>query len=460
MKAKLLFFGLLLCLAVFDSISLTSYAEDTGVEINETNFPDPVFREYVSDEIDTDNDKVLSRDEIAAATEISVSKKGIDSLAGVEFFTGLQTLSCSNNALLTLDVSKNTALLVLECGDNLLSELDISENVSLTHLDCRGNDLEALSLNKNTALTELTCSVNQLTSLNLSKNKALKYLDCADNQLASLNLKYNTALDTLFCQRNNLAALDVSKNTALEWLGCYGNSILVLDIKNLPKIKSAYLEAEKASREDYDLYLGVGVLAVNKDTVILPDGNPFVDVKSGKFYYAPVMWAYTSDPRITGGTDASHFSPDDPCTRCQAVTFLWRANGCPEPKTTKSPFTDVKSGAYYYKAVLWAVENGITTGIKDAAGNPTGKFDPNGTCTRGQVVTFLYRASGSPQISTTNCPFTDVGKSAFYYQATLWAVENGITTGMKDQNGNPTGKFAPNDSCTRGHVVTFLYRNR
>ena len=187
---------------------------------------------------------------------------------------------------------------------------------------------------------------------------------------------------------------------------------------------------------------------------------PFTDTKPGKFYFDPVAWAYYHEPQITTGTDDTHFSPNNTCTRAQVVTFLWRANGCPEPETTKNPFTDVKSTAYYYKAVLWAVENNITTGLKDAAGNPTGKFDPKGACTRGQVVTFLYRASGSPSFETTECPFTDVKPKAFYYNATLWAVENDITTGMKDKDGNPTGLFAPNDSCTRGQVVTFLYRNR
>ena len=132
--------------------------------------------------------------------------------------------------------------------------------------------------------------------------------------------------------------------------------------------------------------------------------------------------------------------------------------GCPEPENQENSFTDVKSDKYYYKAVLWAVENDITTGLKDKDGNPIGKFDPNGSCTRGQVVTFLWRAMGCPEPTTTECSFTDVNPTKFYYKAMLWAVENDITTGMKDKNGNPTGKFEPNTICTRGQVVTFLYR--
>ena len=170
--------------------------------------------------------------------------------------------------------------------------------------------------------------------------------------------------------------------------------------------------------------------------------NPFVDVKKGAFYYDPVLWAVENG--ITTGTSATTFSPDNTCTRAQVVTFLWRAAGSPTPTTKTCSFTDVTQG-YYYNAMLWAVENGITTGT---GGN---KFSPNANCTRAQVVTFLWRAAGEPAPSSTACAFTDVSRD-FYYNAMLWAVENGITT------GTGSGKFSPNLSCTRGQIVTFLYR--
>ena len=172
----------------------------------------------------------------------------------------------------------------------------------------------------------------------------------------------------------------------------------------------------------------------------------FVDVQEGAFYYDAVMWAVAHDPQITSGTDLTHFSPNNPCTRGQVVAFLWRASGCPEPKSTTHPFTDVKEGAFYYKAMLWAVENGITTGASKTT------FAPNKPCTRGQVVTFLWRSVGSPEPQTTLHPFVDVKDSGFYYKAMLWAVENGITTGASKT------AFAPDKTCTRGQVVTFLYR--
>ena len=174
--------------------------------------------------------------------------------------------------------------------------------------------------------------------------------------------------------------------------------------------------------------------------------NPFVDVAKGKFYYDPVLWAISQDPQITTGVDAKHFEPDRICTRAHVVTFLWRANGCPEPKLTANPFKDVPKDKYYYKAVLWAAEQGITTGYSD------GTFRPNDECTRGQVVTFLWRANGSPDPTSTTNPFADVANGQYYTTAVLWAVEQGITQGR-----TPT-TFGPNDSCTRGHVVTFLYR--
>jgi uncharacterized repeat protein (TIGR02543 family) len=172
--------------------------------------------------------------------------------------------------------------------------------------------------------------------------------------------------------------------------------------------------------------------------------NPFTDVREGDFYYDAVLWAVKNS--VTGGKTPTLFAPLDECTRAQVVTFLWRAMGSPEPTSGVNPFTDVSPDAYYYKAVLWAVEKGITKGT----GGTT--FSPDRTVTRGEFVTFLWRAAGSPAPSGTGS-FTDVtDKDAFYYSAVLWAAENGITTGA-----TPTA-FAPGQNCTRGQVVTFLYR--
>ena len=172
--------------------------------------------------------------------------------------------------------------------------------------------------------------------------------------------------------------------------------------------------------------------------------NPFVDVSEGSFYYDAVLWAV--EKGITTGTSATTFDPNGQCQRAAVVTFLWRAAGSPEPTSTVNPFRDVNQGDYFYKAVLWAVENGITTGVS------ADHFGPYVLCNRGQVVTFLYRAAGSPDTAATANPFQDVKQSDFFYKAVLWAVENGITTGVSEYN------FAPDTICNRSQVVTFLYR--
>ena len=177
------------------------------------------------------------------------------------------------------------------------------------------------------------------------------------------------------------------------------------------------------------------------------NGNPqtgvFVDVATGSYYEDAVDWAVENG--ITKGTDDTHFSPDGICTRAQAVTFLWRAAGSPEPETRTMPFTDVPAGSYYYDAVLWAVENGITEGTSDTT------FSPNATCSRAQIVTFLWRSEKSPAAGTAN-PFADVKSTAYYAGAVLWAVREDIT------KGTTSTTFSPDTDCTRAQIVTFLWR--
>ena len=169
--------------------------------------------------------------------------------------------------------------------------------------------------------------------------------------------------------------------------------------------------------------------------------NFFYDVPNNAYYYEAVKWA--QEKGITGGIGNGLFGPNQPCTRAQIVTFLWRAAGSPEPKSMSS-FADVSMDAYYAKAVAWAVENGITTGTGD------GKFSPDATCTRAQSVTFLFRAIG--KLVDSKAEFSDVLTDSYYANAVAWAVENGVTNGIGD------GLFGPDNSCTRAQIVTFLFR--
>ncbi|WP_318362155.1 S-layer homology domain-containing protein [uncultured Agathobaculum sp.] len=168
----------------------------------------------------------------------------------------------------------------------------------------------------------------------------------------------------------------------------------------------------------------------------------FDDVPVTAYYYEAVKWA--ADKNITGGIGNNLFAPDAACTRAQIVTFLWRAAGSPEPKTMRG-FDDVSADAYYAKAVAWAIENGIT------AGTGEGRFSPDATCTRAQAVTFLYRASGASAVSG-NSAFSDVAADAYYAAAVAWAEKNGVTGGIGG------GLFGSDNTCTRAQIVTFLYR--
>ena len=192
----------------------------------------------------------------------------------------------------------------------------------------------------------------------------------------------------------------------------------------------------------YTFTMPAGKVEINAAFVKEVEISPFSDVSTSAYYYEAVKWA--QEKGITGGIGNGLFGPNQPCTRAQIVTFLWRAAGSPEPKAMSS-FADVSTDAYYAKAVAWAVENGITTGTGD------GKFSPDATCTREQAVAFLYRASGSPAVSGSSA-FSDVAANAYYADAVAWAEKNGVTGGIGG------GLFGSGNTCTRAQIVTFLYR--
>ena len=191
----------------------------------------------------------------------------------------------------------------------------------------------------------------------------------------------------------------------------------------------------------YTFTMPAGKVEIKATFVKEAEVSPFSDVSTTAYYYEAVKWA--REKGITGGIGNGLFGPNQPCTRAQIVTFLWRAAGSPEPKNMSS-FTDVPADSYYAKAVAWAAENGITGGTGD------GQFSPDATCTRAQSVTFLFRAIG--KLVDSKAEFNDVLTDSYYANAVAWAVENGVTNGIGD------GLFGPDNSCTRAQIVTFLYR--
>ena len=194
---------------------------------------------------------------------------------------------------------------------------------------------------------------------------------------------------------------------------------------------------------DHTEPLGHGWIGTRCSRCGITRQTPFDDVEPGSFYETPVAWAL--ERGITTGTSETTFSPLGQCQRAQVVTFLWRTFGSPEPATAANPFVDVKETDFYYKAVLWAVEKGITNGLDDT------HFGPYAYCNRAQVVTFLWRSLGSPKVAGANA-FTDVEKGSWYELPINWAVENSITNGLS------ANEFGVNAICNRAQIVTFLYR--
>jgi hypothetical protein len=190
------------------------------------------------------------------------------------------------------------------------------------------------------------------------------------------------------------------------------------------------------------LYTCIGCGDTYQETIPMLT-NPFCDIDEQAYYFYPVIWAVNAG--ITTGLEETRFGPDESCTRAQVVTFLWRAAGKPEVQTV-NPFCDVPAGSYYEQAVLWAYANGITTGTD------TAHFSPDTICSRAQVVTFLHRFRGCPEPGIS-IAFPDVSADSYYHKAVLWAAGREITVGMDG------GFFCPDLDCSRGQIVTFLYRD-
>lgn len=219
------------------------------------------------------------------------------------------------------------------------------------------------------------------------------------------------------------------------------------DLADVAYHTTRWAEAGKTVYIPFTVYGTKGEEASGTMAITIAQTMNFTDVKAGDFFYEPVKWAVNN--KITNGTSSTTFSPYKTCTRAEIVTFLWRAAGSPEPTITRNPFKDVNAVTHssYYKAILWASQKGITSGTTATT------FSPDQVCTRAQIVTFLYRYAGQPSGYYSN-PFKDVSATdeASYYNAILWAVGKGITTGTS------TTTFSPYASCTRGEAVTFLYR--
>ena len=235
---KLMMVMIILALGV---LCITAASGEGDIIINETNFPDAAFREYV-EQFDTDGSGGLNQEETDAVTYIGIRGQEISTLKGLEYFTSLLELNCSSNHLTSLDVSKNTALAYLFCDENRLTSLDVSQNTALTGLECTLNQLTSLDVSRNTALAGLVCSFNQLTGLDVSQHTALTDLQCYGNRLSSLDVNGCTALQFLGCSKNRLQALELSQCTALTELWCDTNQLQALDLNKCAALTSLWCD--------------------------------------------------------------------------------------------------------------------------------------------------------------------------------------------------------------------------
>jgi len=289
--------------------------------------------------------------------------------------------------------------------------------------------------------TSLTLTVGESTDIPLWR----VYSDYDfDNSVATLLKEEVETADWYATDETALSVTESGLVTALKIIKGEGDA---------PGTAMVGTDANSSASDDLVSGLAGESLVDCKVTVLFGDVTD-----DSAYYYTPVYWAYNHDI-TTGRHGGAIFDPSATCTRAEIVTFLWRHAGRPEPSKellNHNPFADISKKDYYYKAVLWAYENDITTGRREKNEDGSLNFDPSGTCTRREIVTFLWRYAGKPSPSSLESKFTDVtDSSAYYYKAALWAVEQGITTGKRATNYTT---FDPLGYCTRGMAVTFIYR--
>ncbi len=314
----------------------------------------------------------------------------IDIPEGVSKIGGNAFRSCNNLRQFSMPDS------VTILGENVFKECEILEDV------------------------ELSSNIENIALYMFSYCKNLKHLDIPEG-VSNIDLE----------AFRGSGLVEISFPSTLKRI----NSHAFEDCKDL---KNIYYYGTESMFDNIQISEEGNAPLLNADVYIM---MPFVDVPMSQYYTYPVMWAVAND--ITSGVDATHFAPNKSCTRAEIVTFLWNAAGKPSVNTN-NPFKDVKKSDWYYQAVQWAVSENITAGVKKD------EFAPNKTCTRAEAMTFLWNAEGKPEVNTKN-PFKDVYTSDWFYQPICWAVSESITSGT-----SPT-TFSPRDACTRAHVITFLH---
>ncbi|MBO4579371.1 MAG: S-layer homology domain-containing protein [Clostridiales bacterium] len=514
------------------------------------------IRHFTSlDKLDCSNTKVTKIDlnDNEALTTLNCSGCKLSTINIADCYA-LEEIDCSNNNLkefafsngfLTkLDISNNKSLTKLDCSKNSLTSVNLEGCTDLTDIDLTDNQLESLDLGTNTALKSIVFEKNSLKSLDLSKCISLETINVADNKLTALTVGTNDKLTKIIANDNLLKTVDLSNTKNLTSFECNRNALKSIDISNCPDLAVLEVDDNKISslnisnnqtllmtyttgdledvegtityvlkkdgvesRLSYDPEVKIvlkGALLIDKteDTIVCGESDTlkatlkgvtskitwkssdkkvasvdsngkvtakmagtakitasaagktvscdvtvlYKDVSNAKdFWFNPTNYL-TAKNVVKGYADQTEFRPANECSRAQMVTFLWRLAGSPAPKAKTTSFKDVKSTDYFFKPVIWAVEQGITTGVSKT------KFNPSGICTRAQTVTFLWRMAGKPAPKADKCKFKDVKAKDYFYKATIWASEKKIVAGYDD------GTFKPEGKCLRRQMVTFLYK--
>ena len=423
--------GLAVALTVLLFPGITSFADDK-IKIDETNFPDEKFSEYVKENIDIDKDGYINMGERSRTNWIDVSNKGIGDLKGIELFFGLKHLYCHHNSLTKLDISSNPSLENLNCSFNDITELDISSTKCISQ--AYGENAEYLD--KDGMPNEDDPAYVQYSWDEYGEEEDTIYSLILDVKVKVINHPINLSVKTNFPVVGKPHQITVKQGEdnvtkSAKWTLSDETMATIDDKGELTAKKAGYL----AVTADVD-----GV----RDTI-----NLFIlykDVSSSKdFWYEPTN-VLTRMGVVKGYKEQSEFRPANKCTRAQMVTFIWRLMGEPEPKTDTCKFSDVKESDYFYKACIWGNEKGIVEGYKD------GTFGPQITCARKHAVTFLWRLAGKPEPNNMTCKFKDVKEKDYYYIPVIWANENHILEGYND------GTFRADNDCLRRQMVTFLWR--
>lgn len=361
------------------------------------------------------------------------------------------TVSGSTVKVENVDVDK----LVTDNGDKKTAEIDLSGTKSgITDVTLPTDAVKEVAASEAESLTvklpDVTVSFDDKALAAVAEQSSGTDLSLSVNVGFANNSNLTDAQKNAITGARELSVIEVSLSSNGEKISNFNGGSVTIDVPfqwSMKGLLRAYYIDENGNKSAIDVTYknGVATLVLNHfSTYVVEavDALSFTDVSAKAYYFDAVAWAVKN--KITSGQSDTLFAPDASCTRAQMVTFLWRANGSPAPKTTEMPFTDVSKDAYYYDAVLWASENGITTGTGETT------FSPNQVISRAEAVTFLWRAAGKP--IAEGGLFADVESTKYYAEAVRWAVTSGITNGMSDST------FAPNDICTRAHIVTFLYR--